>query len=298
MLEGGPIEQVKTERGRRRMVEAAALLPEQEEKPDTFGAKISFLSGRKYWYQTLFCFVSLQMHLPYKVTPIVFDDGSFDDETRQHMYRTIPWIKFVGIEEIEARLDRQLPVTEFPSLRARRLEYPHLKKFTDIHVGQTGWGLVFDSDMLFYKAPDEISRWFRAPEAIYMQDIHDAYGYSSGLLMELLGEPILPLVNAGLYGLHREKIDWNRFEHWCSQQILKEGKNYLQEQGLTALELTKQQATPLSAERYRLMPDLNEGSSPTATLHHFVANSKRSYFQSGWKRVYASVTETSSATQN
>lgn len=295
ILEGGPVEQFKTALGRRRMVKAAADLPEQVAKPDLYGAKVNFLSGRKYWYQTLFCFVSLQLYLPYLVTPVVFDDGSFDDETRRLMARVVPWIEFVGTEEIEAQLNSKLPASEFPSLRARRLEYPHLKKFTDIHIGQSSWGLVLDSDMLFYNVPEELSLWFRAPKATYMQDIQNAYGYSDGLMAELQDGPVLPLVNVGLYGLHRDLIDWSRMEYWCAQQLLREGTNYLQEQGLTALELTKQKAEALPADRYRLMPDLAEGFHPTAVLHHYVASSKRSYFQSGWQHVHDAITQTSSS---
>lgn len=285
ILEGGPLEQHRTERGRREMVQAAQELAPLTPPLVHTAASINFLSGRKYWYQTLFCFVSLQKFLPYRVTPIVHDDGSLDAEIKGYIQRVVPWVEFVEIREIERRLDADLPVKHFPNLRARRLVYPHLRKFTDIHIGQSDWGLVFDSDMLFFHKPDELIDWLESPKSIFMMDIDTAYGYSDKFMRELSGGPVLPLVNVGLYGLNRAEIDWHKVEHWCSEQLSKEGPSYFQEQSLTALELTSQNAMPLSPNRYRLMPDLNEGSNPTAIMHHYVGQSKRSYFQAGWRLV-------------
>jgi hypothetical protein len=61
----------------------------------------------------------------------------------------------------------------------------------------------------------------------------------------------------------------------------------LQEQALTALLLSGQACLRLPEADYRVMPSLAEGKNPTAVLHHYVAHSKRSYFQYGWRRVLA-----------
>jgi hypothetical protein len=37
---------------------------------------------------------------------------------------------------------------------------------------------------------------------------------------------------------------------------------------------------------YLTLPSVEEGRSPSAILHHYVAESKRAYFQHGWRRVY------------
>lgn len=267
------------------MIEAAKRLPKVALLPDTLSAKVNFLSGRKYWYQTLFCFASMQAQLPFRITPIVFDDGTLSSTEKEHLIRVVPWTEFVGIDEINGRLDEWLPVTKFPKLRARRIVYPHLRKLTDLHIGNQDWGMVLDSDMLFFGKPSELIEWFESPHAIHMKDIGDAYGYSPSLMAKLSLLPVLSRVNVGLYGLNRAAIDWERVEFWCSHMLELEGENYLQEQGLTALELTAQQAKGLSDTRYQLMPGLAEGKSPTAVMHHYVAHSKRSYFQTCWRQV-------------
>jgi hypothetical protein len=282
IAEGGPIEQIKTERGRRRMIIAAGKLPTLPELPDLHGAKVNFLSGAKFWYQTLFCFVSLQQNSPFRITPVIHADGTLDAATRAAIASVVPWAVFIDAATLEEKLDRLLPESRFPTLRARRLEYPHLRKLTDIHLGQADWGLVLDSDVLFFRRPDAVLEWFEDPRAIYMQDIRNAYGYTAALMQELAGCNVPDKVNVGLYALDRNLIDWNRLEYWCRIQIEREKRNYLQEQGLTALLIAKQKGSPLSASDYVLMPDIDEGFAPKAIMHHYVSQSKRSYFQHGW----------------
>ena len=56
-------------------------------------------------------------------------------------------------------------------------------------------------------------------------------------------------------------------------------------QALTALLLAEASAQALPAADYIVRPSLAEGRAPTAVLHHYVAHSKRSYFQHGWRHV-------------
>ena len=294
IAEGGPWQQHRTEIGRRAMVSAAERLPPFAMPEMDGGARVTFLSGDKYWYQTLFCFASLQSHSAERITPVIVDDGTLVADVRQLIRRVVPWAEFVALDVVEACLDRQLPVSRYPSLRARRREYAHLRKLIDIHLGAPGWTLVLDSDMLFFRRPDAVLDWFRDSRPIFMQDIGTMYGYSQALMEELAGGPVPARVNVGLYALHGPSIDWDRVEFWCRSQIEREGPHYLQEQGLTALLLAGGQAKPLSTIDYVVMPSLGEGRSATAVLHHYVAQSKRSYFQHGWRHVAARLAAISS----
>jgi hypothetical protein len=247
------------------------------------GARVAFLSGKVYWHQTVFCFASLQHFIEDRITPVVYDDGTFCGECLDDARRIVPWLEVVSVEEIAARLDRLLPPSKFPCLRARRLEYPHLRKFTDIHVGATDWTLVHDSDMLYFRSPDAIRKWFDAPFPLYMQDIKTAYGYPLDFLSSLAGEQVPDRINVGLYGIYSPGIDWERMEHACRAQIDTFGPHYLQEQALTAMALSGAGAWALPRADYLVCPDFAEGRSPTAILHHYVSHSKRSYYQYGWK---------------
>jgi len=287
IAEGGPWEQRRTELGRQEMLAAAASLPCLASPATDQGARVSFLSGARFWYQTLFCFVSLQLQAAERITPVIYDDGTLSDETKDLFARVVPWVEFVDHAEIVDRLEQSLPLDSFPFLRARRLEYFHLRKLTDIHLGATNWTMVLDSDMLFFRRPDAVLSWFRRPHSMFMQDIATSYGYSDCLMSELASGRLHERVNVGLYALHSPSIDWARVEHACRTQIEREGKHYFQEQALTALLLSETEAVRLPAADYIVWPSLEEGTAPAGVLHHYVEQSKRSYFQSGWRRVAA-----------
>lgn len=285
IAEGGPVVQRRMAAGHRAMMEAARSLPALLEPPEGPRAEVAFLSGPRFWHQTAFCFASLQVHCPFRITPIVFDDGQMDEATRAHLRAVVPWARFVDAHEIEGRLDRHLPEARFPSLRARRRGYPHLRKLTDIHAGAQGLRLVLDSDMLFHRRPDALIDWFAAPHPLYMQDVETAYGYPMPLMQALAGGPVPERVNVGLYALDSGALDWDRIEHWCRTMIEQVGPHYLQEQALTAMAFVGVSATALPRADYVVLPSLAEGQKPAAVLHHYVAHSKRSYFQWGWQRV-------------
>lgn len=285
-MEGGFLQQRKTEAGRVQMEEAAGRIPELIDPGNPLPLPINFLSGNKYWYQTLFCIVSLQQNIERRVEAVVFDDGSFTDPFRDKMLRVVPWLKFVSASEVAERLDSHLPHTRFPSLRARRIAYPHLRKLTDIHCGASNWTVVFDSDMLMFRRPDALLDWMSAPSRpIFMQDVADAYGYSPALLEALIEGDMPKRVNVGLYSAQASDIDWDKMEYWCREQLSREGPHYLQEQALVAMLLGQNQAQSLPSSDYVVMPDLSEGIAQRAVLHHYVAQSKRSYYQHGWQEI-------------
>ena len=295
LREGGPIEQRRTSAGHKAMRAAAAMLPEMREPPAGPRADIAFLSGARFWDQTLFCIVSLQLVCPFRIDPVVYDDGTLDASVQAAMRRVVPWIRFVTSSEIQHRLEARLPVRDFPALRARRLVYPHLRKLTDIHIAADSFTLVADSDMLFFHDPAELIAWFGQPQPLYMQDVETAYGYPQDYLDTLAGGKVPQPVNVGLYALDSSTIDWSQVEHWCESQLREHGPHYLQEQALTAMLFAGLDAQALPRERYIVMPDDAEGQNPTAALHHYVALSKKSYFRHGWRRIAAAASNHASA---
>jgi hypothetical protein len=281
--EGGPWQQWLTRRGRREMVAAsrrlAPLAPPTADAPE-----IVFLSGARFWFQTAFCFWSLCRQAKRSLRLVVYDDGSFNDALATECRRLFPGAVIVSRDEIEAHLDRSLPRAEFPTLRGRRLEYPNLRKLTDVHAGRSGWRLVLDSDMLFFRRPERLLEWLDCRLApLHMRDVHDAYGYSIDLLEKIAGARVPQHVNVGICGLRSETIDWNVLERWCRQLQDAAGTSYYQEQALTAMWLAHHAAECLPAADYRLMPDDRECRAPTAALHHYVDLSKRGYFRDAWR---------------
>jgi hypothetical protein len=245
---------------------------------------VYFLTGRSFWYQTAFCARSLLIHAGRPLCVGVLDDGTLTSGDARLLERVLPGVKILWASETQGRLDEHLPAARFPTLRRRRLVYPHLKKLTDVHAGGTGWKLVLDSDMLFHRRPDFLMDWLENPtQPCHMIDVESAYGYSRGLMTELAGGPIPDRLNVGVCGLRSDLIDWERLEAWCSTLLEREGSHYLQEQALTAMLLANSPRVATPEKDYLVHPDRAETQSPTAILHHYVAESKAWYFRFGWR---------------
>lgn len=281
--EGGPVEQWRDARGRRAMEAAAFALPPLP-RSESGAPEITFLTGRRFWYQTAFCFWTLRQHAGRDLQPVFIDDGTFDRELLAECQRVFPGAIVHTRDRLEQRLDAHLPAARFPSLRLQRRTYIHLRKITDAHAGLEGWRVVLDSDMLFFRKPTAFLAWLDAPDRpIHMLDVQDAYGYPAATLTGLAGRPVPSNVNVGICGLRSDAIDWPQLEAWCAELLRRHGSSYYLEQALIALWLSRIPARPMPSEDYRLMPDEAECRAPTAVLQHYVDTSKRGYFRHAWR---------------
>ncbi|MCX6954349.1 MAG: glycosyl transferase [Verrucomicrobia bacterium] len=285
-LDGGPWQRHRTEQGRRDMEAAAAQLPLLPTFPAAAPVTLHVLTGRRFWYQTAFCLWSFARAAQRPVAPVILDDGSLTAEFSAPLLRLFPAARILSAAEILGRLDTHLPAAHFPSLRARRLEFPLLRKLLDPHAGLTGWRLLIDSDLLFFRRPAILLDWHDRPAIpLRAEDIANAYGYPLELLAELAGRPVAERINTGLLGLRSEEVDWERLEFWCRTLLERGGPQYYQEQALVALLLAGRECVVPPPADYVLLPQPPEALECRAVMHHYVAHSKRWYFQHGWRHV-------------
>ncbi|MEM9137305.1 MAG: glycosyl transferase [Cyanobacteria bacterium P01_F01_bin.42] len=287
LMKRGYIPHLVDQWNKSQMEAMADRLPCCAERPGPF-YDVHFLTGKKFWQQTCFCFYSLWQQTSLNLRLIIHDDGSLTPTCQASIQRIFPTAQIISAQDIQRRLDQYLPESDYPCLRARRIEYPHLRKLTDIHVGQQGWKLVLDSDMLFFNPPTELLEWLRSPQSpSYMVDVQTSYGYSADLMTELAGVPIPEKVNVGISGLNSSQLDWPEIEAWCRTMIEREGTHYCQEQALIAMIMARQSCAVMPADTYIVMPQRGDVVQPTAKLHHYVADSKPWYFRHGWRHVIA-----------
>lgn len=284
---GGPLEQWRTEQGRRQM-EAAARILSPLAADHAAKLELHLLTGRRFWYQTAFCLWTFGRQSRRPLSPVIYDDGSLDDERRALLSRIVPGARFVATVETVARLDKHLPTARFPVLRERWLHFPLPRKLTDVHVGSTGWKLFMDSDLLFFRCPQLLVDWLDHPtRPLHATDVQNAYGYPLEMLSELANQPVPELLNTGLCGLRSEDIDWERMEFWCRALIEQAGTHYYQEQALVAIMLAGRDCAIAPLSSYVTLPRAPEVHECLAIMHHYVAESKRWYFRDNWRRVLA-----------
>lgn len=270
--------------GQYRMKCSAITLAPVLSVPD--GLPVYFLTGKKFLHQTLYCIHSLVTVSDSKFHFILVDDGSFDNKLIARIKRQLPGTTIVTSEVIEKNLENKLPREIFPVLNKKRELYPHLKKITDIHtIPGHQWKLVMDSDMLFWKQPEEIIAWLRFSEKpVHMQDCEESYGYSRTLMESLSGHPVPKLLNVGVIGLNSDTLPWKDLEQWITELERKEGTSYYLEQALSAMLVARGDAIVLPPKHYVVNPPPGTGSGP-AKLCHYVDLSKKEYFQTEWKKI-------------
>lgn len=286
---GGPWQERRTEHGRQEMELAARTLavpPAGTGRP----VELHLLTGRRFWYQTAFCLWTLARQSGRPLAPIIYDDGSLTEEFQVPLARLFPNVRFVSRAETVARLDEFLPAARYPVLRERWLNYPNIRKLTDPHVGRTGWKLVLDSDLLFFHRPQFLLDWLDTPDRpLHAVDCETSYGYSRPLMNSLAAAPVADLVNVGLTGLHGDEIDWAKMEHWCRTLIEREHTSYYLEQALIAMLVAGRTCAIAPAADYLTLPLQPEAHDCRAVMHHYVAHSKRWYFQRNWRRSLTAV---------
>ncbi|MEI6946651.1 hypothetical protein V9K67_05570 [Paraflavisolibacter sp. H34] len=286
ILKTGIRRHLATEAGRKEMILAAESLRELS-FPGAEAYSVYFLTGSKYWYQTAFCLYSLQRQSGRNIHACIVDDGSFDDALEHKVLTAFPSSVVVRKEALEKLLEEHLPARFFPVLRHRRLEYPHIRKLTDIHIlPGRGPKLVMDSDMLFFHKPEALLQWLRHPRGLlFLKDSEQSYGYTTGLMQHLCQSPHLPSrLNVGIAGIPSEKVDWKELERWTAELQRREGTHYLQEQALTAMIAAREPYTFLSEKAYKVQPVI-QGDPIPEVLHHYVADSKYDYFVKGWRKI-------------
>jgi hypothetical protein len=250
---------------------------------DAEGLSVYFLTGQKYFYQTLFCIQSLVKQSNEKFRFILVDDGSFDRKLTDRIEAQLPGAVIVTQSMIDHNLGNMLPEDRFPYLRHKREKYPHIRKLTDIHtLPGSPWKLVLDSDMLFWNEPKAIIKWLKHPDRpLHMVDCAESYGYSTGLMEELCGARIRPLINVGAIGLRSGNINWEKIERCVKVLEEKEGKTYYLEQALSAIIIGDADSVILNAGEYIVNPSRES----MGILHHYVDLSKEIYFKNAWQLI-------------
>lgn len=311
--EGGPLEQWKTEQGRKKMERAAHDLglriancglrggdPPLREASEGLIRKAQFVNGtsggnekplelhmvvgKRFWYMAAFAVASLLKVLDRGLVVHFYSDGSLTKEQAEALKRLPVQARIYSAEETQDRVEKGLPKERFPNLRERFENYPNIQKLISPHVGSQGAKIVLDADVLFFKRPNELLAWQEDPKGVLCAvDCMESYGYPREFLEKLAGGKLAREVNVGITGLVSEKIDWEILERWSVKVHGAYGKSYYLEQALIAMLGVKSGYTQLEKYKYITYPNEGQMRERAGTMQHFVDLSKKGYFRQQWK---------------
>jgi hypothetical protein len=255
---------------------------------DQSAIEISYLTGEKYWHQTLYGIKSLNKYLKGDFRVRIYSDGSLSDKLISILQRFCPQIQFINEEAVIDYLDEYLPASKYPSLRFLRDWHPFFRRLIDIHTSKA-WGIHLDSDMLFFNTPLEIIDAHKKGTAIYMKELLQQSFYVDNIdtLNHKYGINCTPLVNGGLIAYNGKDVDYEDLEVKATTLL----ENYKHsgpariEQTLTAYILNNQNATGLNADKYHIFYDKGIPCNTDQILRHYIFKAKLPYFKSEWKNI-------------
>ena len=248
--------------------------------------EVHFLTGTNYWDQTIFCAYSFLLHTGIQPRIVFHDDGTLAKEHAELLLRVIPNSSLRSMGETWESMESNFPVKRFPVLNSTTRTLKVMRKLTMTHAGSTGWKLFLDSDMLFMGPPKLLMDWLRQPqEPCHLIEYSRCYFYSEELLSSLVKGEIPPRLNAGLWGMRSEEIDWEVVEHWANTMVEKEGMRYLLEQAMTAMLFAGRSSLVFPRKRYVVCPVPDEAIKPKGVLHHYAGHTRPLMIRYGWKNV-------------
>ncbi|WP_419701090.1 hypothetical protein [Mucilaginibacter sp. NFX135] len=276
----------KLYQGEQQMKKAASDIPPVPLAKDHL-LEVNYLTGAKYWHQTIFCAQSLARILQGRVKINIYSDGTLGQTHEAFIARAIPGVSIVAEKTVNEHLDKFLPIAQFPTLHYLRKWHPFFRRLIDIHSAPL-WAIHLDSDMLFFDRPQQIIDAYQNKTAIYMQE-HLSSSYfvdDEKTLKDKYDINCISHVNGGIIAYNGD-IDYTDLEE-KAKTLLKHYPNAgpaQVEQTLMSYVLFKQGATPLDKQRYPIFYDSKIEVEDSQIVRHYIFKAKLPYFNTEWKKI-------------
>lgn len=210
----------------------------------------------------------------------IYEDGSLNNDSKSILSEHFLNCQIIRRDRFHHDMEDFLKAHK-SSLKYSKLKsfYCALKFFGPMYYTKSERLLYLDSDVLFFKKPNEILKYIENGIPFYMSDYQDAYSYPLDFLQNLLNAGLTHKINAGLFHLaKRDFADNMELVESYFKKIPETGNNDWRvnrhEQTLTAMLLSKANGVPLS-NVYQIS---EEPVTDKTISHHFVNDGSRPDF--------------------
>jgi hypothetical protein len=253
-----------------------------------YDLEVSYLTGVKYWHQTIFCAYSLARALKGRVRINIYSDGTLTPALTGFISKALPAVNIINAEDLSRQINEVLPEKDFPTLRALREKNPFFRKLVDMRINDR-YIVQLDSDMLFFNEPEELIKAYKDNENYFMQDTIPAsyYVLPEDMISKDLGIPMCEKINSGILAYNSSKIDWHFVEHICAYLLQNAAGVHppMFEQTLNAIIISWLGGKPLKPAYRILYADRGEETQPSDIVRHYIFKAKLPYFTTEWKKV-------------
>ncbi len=151
---------------------------------------------------------------------LLHDDGSLTPADIELINSKLPNARVISRPEADERALELLP--NHPEIHKYRKNQIMALKLVDVGLWAKGnRTLYIDSDILFFSPPHELLNASKqdARKNLFNKDIFDSYVVPREQIEEALGFGPKPTVNAGLWAMNTNVIDFDKIEEWLKVPV-------------------------------------------------------------------------------
>jgi hypothetical protein len=207
---------------------------------------------------------------------VIHDDGSLSNEATRNITKHLPGVSVIAKAQADKTMSARLQ--DYKACQRFRATNPLALKIFDFPAfAKNDHFLVLDSDVLFFKRPEEILTSIKRNRLFFMSDYQDSYIVSRDEIRKRYCRQIPHAFNTGISFLSKSLEDLSFIEKYCEDL---EKENLLQhswsEQTLWALLLSR---LPDVADRLPETYSISSQPIDSKTIsHHFVNDGSRGFF--------------------
>jgi len=180
-----------------------AKRPAGEEVP----VSVHMLASSKTWHAGVLAAISFEHFTGRRWPLFIHEDGSVDAAARARIEAILPGVTFVPRAVAEGRVAEFL--RGYPKCAAHRSKHNLFLKFFDTPAfAPHGRFIVLDSDVIFFRRPEEILRWVDSGsgECHFNEDTKEKYCIPRPQIEAALGMPLWGRFNSGLVLMPRDAV--------------------------------------------------------------------------------------------
>jgi hypothetical protein len=246
---------------------------------------VHMLTGEKDWRLAAWALASF-FHFTDQSWPVVIhDDGSLPDEAREKLSELFEGCRIISRSEADEVMQREL--RPFPYCLDYRNAHPLALKIFDMAKFAAGDRfIVLDSDVLFFKRPQEIIQWATGEptrECWFNEDVSESSLVTAEEAREELNVKLWSRVNSGLCLLYRPAIDFDFCDRALAVTSILRGHIWRVEQTLFALCASRNGRGGLLPKTYEV--SLKRHATRDAVARHYVGAVRDRFYGEGLKRL-------------
>ncbi|MEQ1861617.1 MAG: hypothetical protein ABMA13_16985 [Chthoniobacteraceae bacterium] len=253
------------------------------EEPAT--VPVHILTGEKDWRLAAWALASFFHYTEIAWPVVIHDDGTLPEEGREMLGTLFNSCRIIPREESDADVGRVL--RPFPFCFDFRNTHPlALKVFDMAHYAQGDRFIVLDSDMLFFRRPQEIIDWAQsapAKDCWFIEDAQENALITAGEVREELDVKMWSRVNSGLGLVHRPAMDFDFCDRALALTSILRGQVWRLEQTLLALCASRNARGGLLPKTYEV--SLRRHATKDTVARHYVGAVRDRFYAEGLKRL-------------